>query len=173
MSFITQLWQGVRETGRGSVTDAKDALESRVSSISRRPICLLKCPFPRGPGRENVGEVTAPTRTAPSSLRQTTQRRRVGKINPRQRARRGLEGTELGSVSGNRGEKTFLQGPEPCEEPGTCRPLLLKDRPSTASDHLLPGSSLAARSPTTDCFGNIWGTPQRLAGFYFFNLFFS
>lgn len=89
MSFITQLWQGVRETGRGSVTDAKNALESRVSSISRRPICLLKCPFPRGPGRENAGEVTAPTRTAPSSLRQTTQRRRVGKINPRQRARRG------------------------------------------------------------------------------------
>lgn len=122
MSFITQLWQGVRETGRGSVTDAKDALESRVSSISRRPICLLKCPFPRGPGRENVGEVTAPTRTAPSSLRQTTQRRRVGKINPRQRARRGSEGTERGSVSGNRGEKTSSKDPSHVRSPAPADP---------------------------------------------------
>lgn len=39
--------------GRDSA-DAKDECESLRSFITRRPLCLLKCPFPRGPGWESV-----------------------------------------------------------------------------------------------------------------------
>lgn len=48
--------------GEGGPADAKDGFESWMSLINRRPICLLKGPFPRGPGLENVKRVMAGTR---------------------------------------------------------------------------------------------------------------
>lgn len=46
-------WQGVWAAGRDSA-DAKDECDSLRSFITRRPLCLLKCPFPRGTGWESV-----------------------------------------------------------------------------------------------------------------------
>lgn len=127
-----------------------------MSSINRRPVCLLKSPFPRGPGWENVKRVMARTRRAFRGV-EARETEMCREMEPSRVASWGLGGTQLGLVPRNAGrgsEARGLYNPDcPCK-PLPADPLLLQD--------FSPGSSVEVASPPGGHVGNPRNSPQRL-----------